>query len=30
MKCMFILEIDGLAHEIVKCCEQGMKNNERK
>lgn len=23
------LEIDGLAHEIIKCCEQGMKNNER-
>ena len=24
------LEIDGLAHEISKCCKQGMKNNERK
>ena len=24
------LEIDGLAHEIIKCCQQGMKNNERK
>ena len=24
------LEIDGLAHEIIKCCEQGMKYNERK
>lgn len=24
------LEIDGLAHEIIKCCEQGMKHNERK
>ena len=22
------LEIDGLAHEIIKYCEQGMKNNE--
>lgn len=24
------LEIDGLAHEIIKFCEQGMKYNERK
>ena len=24
------LEIDGLAHEISKCCQQGMKNNELK
>ena len=24
------LEIDGLAHEISKCCQQGMKYNERK
>lgn len=24
------LEIDGLAHEIIKCCQQGMKYNERK
>ena len=24
------LEIDGLAHEIIKLCEQGMKYNERK
>lgn len=24
------LEIDGLAHEIIKCCRQGMKYNERK
>lgn len=24
------LENDGLAHEIIKCCQQGMKNNERK
>lgn len=22
------LEIDGLAHEIIKYCQQGMKNNE--
>lgn len=21
------LEIDGLAHEIIKCCEQGMKQS---
>ena len=24
------LEIDGLAHEIIKYCQQGMKYNERK
>ena len=24
------LEIDSLAHEIIKCYQQGMKNNERK
>ena len=24
------LEIDGLAHDISKCCQQGMKNNELK
>lgn len=24
------LEIDGLAHEIIKCCQQEMKYNERK
>lgn len=24
------LETDGLAHEIIKYCQQGMKNNERK
>lgn len=24
------LEIDSLAHEIIKFCEQGMKYNERK
>lgn len=24
------LEIDGLAHEIIKCCQQGMKYNDRK
>ena len=24
------LEIDGLAHEIIKYCQQGMKNNEQK
>lgn len=24
------LEIDGLAHEIIKYCQQGMKNNDRK
>ena len=24
------LEIDDLAHEIIKCCKQGMKYNEQK
>lgn len=24
------LEIDDLAHEIIKYCQQGVKNNERK
>lgn len=24
------LEIEGLAHGIIKCCQQGMKYNDRK